>query len=158
MMICIIGLSFIIAMFMVAFSCRVKKENKEFIDSLTSEQLRIYENIKSQRWNIFLNASLAGILAGVISIFIYTQSSKSSSPMTSAFVFLSTAFTVQYFFYILSPKDKWIVTTLDTEEQRKEWKDTYSAYQSTYHLGLLLGLIGYFISGYGLNKLITDYN
>ena len=44
-----------------------------------------------------------------------------------------------------------------TEEQRKEWKDTYRAYQSTYHFGVLFGIIGYFITGYGLNKVITDY-
>ena len=156
MLICAIGIAFIIGMFMTAFSCRVKKERKEFIDSLTTEQLRIYENIKSQRWNIFLNASLVGILMGVVAIFIYTQS-FTSNPTTAACLFLSIAFIVQYFYYILSPKNNWMITTLNTEQQRKEWRDVYKVYQNTYHLGLLLGLIGYFACGYGLNKLLINY-
>jgi len=152
---CAIGVIFIIAMFVTAFSCRVRKENKEFINSLTNEQLRKYENIKAQRWNIFINASIAGMLFGVIGVFVYTQNYR-SNPLTAACLFTSIAFTVQYFWYILSPKDDWMITTLNTEFQRKEWKDTYQAYQRAYHAGLIFGIIGYFIYGYSLNQIIKS--
>ena len=151
---CIIGIALIVAMFITAFSCRTRKENQEFIQSLTSDQLRDYENIKAERWNIFLNASIAGIVFGLGSVLIYNQSSKNSNALKSACIFTGVAFLVQYFWYILSPKDKWMIVALDTEKQRKEWRDTYIAYQKTYHTGIVLGIIGYFILGYNLENIL----
>ena len=148
---CLVGIIFITAMVCVAANCRIRKESQEFVDSLDDEQLRVYENVKAQRWNIFIWATVAGIVAGLLAVYAYLQQPKAVvQPYMAGCLFVGVAFIVQYFWYILSPKDRWMVTTLQTERQRKEWNDTYREYQRTYHFGILLGLVGYFALGAGM--------
>lgn len=150
---CLVGVIFIVAMVAVSASCRVRKERQEFIDSLDVKQLRVYENVKAQRWNIFVWSTVAGVIGGSLAVYMYLRNND-VQPYMAGCLFVGVAFLVQYFWYILSPKDKWMITTLNTKQQRKEWNDTYREYQRTYHIGILLGLVGYFALGTGMCQLI----
>ena len=146
---CLIGVIFIVLMFSMAGNCRIKKESKEFTDSLDDEQLRVYENIKADRWNIFVKATVAGIISGLVSVYMYLDT-KEAAPYMAGCLFVGVAFLVQYFWYVLSPKKAWMVTLLEKESQRKEWNDTYREYQRTFHFAIILGIVGYFALGTGM--------
>ncbi len=142
---CAIGVAFIVAKFAIALNPWIRKESKEFIATLGPKQRLMYEMVKKERKNIYLYATIAGLLLG--SFVLYSLGNKSN--LTKACAFVSTVFVTQYFFYILSPKKYNMVNSLDNKEQVKEWQDVYREYQWSYHMGLVVGLVGYFLLGYG---------
>ena len=53
----------------------------------------------------------------------------------------AVAFSVNYFYYILSPKSDWMVLHLKSGEETQAWLKVYRTMQFNYHLGLVLGII-----------------
>jgi hypothetical protein len=51
------------------------------------------------------------------------------------------AFLTNYFYYVLSPKTKWMLNSIDTPEQTKAWFEMYRTMQVYYHGSLVLGII-----------------
>ena len=47
-----------------------------------------------------------------------------------------------YFYYILSPKSKYMVSYLEGKDQIKQWLKIYKQMQFNYHIGFLLGMSG----------------
>lgn len=137
------------AMIAVASGCKTRKERREFLDSLDDDQLRVYENVKAARWTIFMKATVAGIIAGLVTVYMYLKT-EGSTPYVAGCMFVGSAFLTQYFWYILSPKTDWMVTILKTPEQREEWRDVYREYQRTAHVAVIIGLAGYFAFGTGM--------
>ena len=57
----------------------------------------------------------------------------------------AVTFLTQYFYYILSPKSKWMIESNLNEDQTKAWLKIYKTNQWNYHFGLVLGIIGVMI-------------
>ena len=55
---------------------------------------------------------------------------------------VAVSFSVNYFYYILSPKSKWMLNEIKSEEQTKAWLEMYRHMQMYYHTGLVFGIIG----------------
>ena len=53
----------------------------------------------------------------------------------------AVAFSVNYFYYILSPKSDWMVLHLKSGEETQAWLTVYRTMQYNYHVGLVLGII-----------------
>ena len=154
---CVIGICLITAMICVCFNCRIKKESNEFTASLDTEQLRQFENIKAERWNIFIKSTIASIITGLVVLYVYLNS---DAPKMNTYaigcLFMGVALFVQYFWYILTPKNKWMIEILDKQNQRSEWVDVYREYQKTFHLGLLIGAVGYYAIGVGMAQYVLS--
>ena len=54
---------------------------------------------------------------------------------------LAISFITNYFYYILSPKKKWMLNYIETPDQTKLWLQMYRGMQVYYHTGLVLGII-----------------
>jgi hypothetical protein len=52
----------------------------------------------------------------------------------------AVTFTVNYFYYILSPKTDWMVLNLSKDETRA-WLKVYKTMQYNYHIGMVLGIL-----------------
>ena len=57
---------------------------------------------------------------------------------------------VNYFYYILSPKTDWMVLHLKSEEEKHAWLKVYKTMQYNYHMGLVLGILAVVAFGNGL--------
>jgi hypothetical protein len=55
---------------------------------------------------------------------------------------IAVSFTTNYFYYMLSPKSKWMLNEIKTEEQTKAWLVMYRHMQVYYHTSFVLGIIG----------------
>jgi hypothetical protein len=53
----------------------------------------------------------------------------------------AVAFSVNYFYYILSPKSDWMVLHLKSGEETNAWLKVYRTMQVNYHIGLVLGIL-----------------
>jgi glucan phosphoethanolaminetransferase (alkaline phosphatase superfamily) len=53
----------------------------------------------------------------------------------------AVAFSVNYFYYILSPKSDWMVLHLTSGEETRAWLTVYRTMQYNYHVGLVLGIL-----------------
>lgn len=53
----------------------------------------------------------------------------------------AVSFSVNYFYYILSPKSDWMVLHLKSGEETQAWLKVYRTMQVNYHIGLVLGIL-----------------
>jgi hypothetical protein len=53
----------------------------------------------------------------------------------------AVSFSVNYFYYILSPKSDWMVLHLKSGEETQAWLKVYRTMQYNYHIGLVLGIL-----------------
>jgi len=55
-------------------------------------------------------------------------------------------------YYMLYPKSAYMVNNLENKDQSSKWLAVYKTMQYKYHVGMILGLVGYFLLSYGLLK------
>jgi hypothetical protein len=150
MLFCAIGVAFLVAMVVVCFSCDIVEQNKTFYDSLTPQQQQIYQTIKKERLRIFLQASIAGLIIGLAVLYVMSVNNiEKVNKIGAGCILLATAFATQYFWYMIAPKSDWMVLHL-TQSQIPTWQQLYTSYQRRYHVALVIGLVGYFLLGYGM--------
>ena len=144
-LLCSVGLAFIMGKVIIALNPNIKKESQEYLNTLDTHQFEMYQKTVNERRNIYFQATFVGLLVGLMVLFLC----KNNSNIANACAFVSTVFIIQHFWYILSPKKYVMLQYLNTKKQIQEWYDVYRAYQYSYHFGLFLGLIGYFLFGWG---------
>lgn len=143
---CLIGLTFIVANIVISINPNIKKENKEFLNSLTDLQKIMYTLVKKERLQIYTIGTFLGITLGLIVLYLVRKKNN----LFNGCFFMTVVFVTQYFYYILSPKNYSMVETLKGKEQLKEWNDVYKEYQWSYHIGMVIAVIGYFLVGFSL--------
>tara|TARA_Y100000741_G_scaffold352314_1_gene324266 strand:+ start:6829 stop:7305 length:477 start_codon:yes stop_codon:yes gene_type:complete len=142
---CGIAIMFIIATIWMNISMRDKSTfETTYLKLLDNHQKDIYNKIKIERANIAMSGYGAGLLLSLLLIVLNYISSRKHSLSTTSMACLTGAvtFSVQYFYYILSPKTDFMVLHLESREQREAWLKIYKQCQYNYHLGLVIGIIG----------------
>ena len=142
---CGIASMFILASLFTSYSTNKMKIIKDFMNSLNKEQQETYKNITNNRMKLYLTGLTIGFVLSLLIIFTQKMMNKKSnqlSRLSAACLSLAITFTVCYFYYILSPKGKYMITELETEEQVEKWLKIYKHMQFTYHAGFALGLVG----------------
>ena len=147
---CGIAIVFFVSMiYMCIISPIVLDESKEDVmkalrNTLSTEQKNTLERIKQERMQIHFKGYAAGLFLSSIIIlyrFMHPMYNKYMTPMGMFCITAATTFVVNYFYYILSPKTEWMVTTLHNEEQKKAWLKVYRHMQVNYHIGFVLGIM-----------------
>ena len=141
-----IGIALLCGTIAVSVNPRISKENKEFLNSLDDGQKTIYELVKKERMKIYAWGTMLGIVLSIFVLFMI----KTKKAIYRGFLVMTISLATQYLFYTLSPKKYSMVEVLDDEKQRREWREVYSEYQWSYHMGIVIGLIATFVLGYGL--------
>ena len=102
---------------------------------LDEKQLKIYNDIRNERKNLYKN----GIILGVIIALLILH----NSTMTGKFcVFAVIVHSISYLYYTLSDK-QFILPHLEGDEQINEWLNVYKTMKHNYHFGYLAGFITY---------------
>jgi uncharacterized protein YacL len=113
---------------------------KDLVEQLTDKELVIYNEIKIERRTIYLKGLVAGVILSLI--YLNSLSNPSNDRITNLCVVFALTMVVNYFFYILHPKSKYMLEYLDSAKENKAWLKIYKGMQFKYHLSFLLGLLG----------------
>ena len=101
-----------------------------------------YKDIVKERTQIYYTGYGLGLFLALALIFYNTQVKKEKMGWPSMVCLtVSVAFLTNYFYYILTPKTKWMLDEITTPEQTKAWLDMYRAMQVYYHGSLALGIL-----------------
>lgn len=145
---CIVAGAFIFASFFL--SMRVDKHalKDPLFQKLSEKNQQRYLSITKERRNIYFKGFGLGFIISLCSLIymVYIQNKKLRS-ITKMCLVVAISFTVNYFFYILSPKSDYMVLHLNTPNERMAWLNIYKTMQFNYHLGFVLGLIGMMFVG-----------
>jgi len=154
---CNIAIVFAISMlYMCVLSPLVVEENKHSLmkklkNTLTLEQQNTYDRIKRERLGIHLRGYGIGLLlSALVLMYKFQLNSKILTPTVMACITGSITFTVNYFYYILTPKSEWMILSLEGQDQKEAWLKMYRHMQFNYHVGFLLGIAAVFFLTKGI--------
>jgi len=130
-----ISIAFICAT--IATTTNVKHVKKDLLDQLTDNEKQIYDEIIQERQMIYYQGLMLGdIIATIYLFFTYDR-----DIFRTLFVSIGITFIVNYFYYILAPKSKYMLEYLDTPEENKAWLKIYRFMQVRFHSAFLYGLL-----------------
>jgi len=124
------------------YSVANNKKILKYKSQLPEDLQKKYEEITKERSTIYYKGYILGF---IISLFIilgniyYEHKILSTTSMVC--LVLAISFVTNYFYYILSPKKKWMLNYMKTPDQIKAWLQMYRGMQIYYHTGLLFGII-----------------
>jgi len=119
---------------------------KNYRNSLPNDIKKEYDNIVAERQTIYFTGYLIGFVVSVFVIIVVLKMRMPVSAMVCLTVVISTV--VNYFYYILSPKSKFIVELLKTDKQHQEWLQVYKSMQYYYHFSFVLGAVAVGVFAY----------
>ena len=142
---CVVATIFIVAMIFTMYGSDKTNAIRDFMRLLTPQQIVVYEKIANERRNIYFIGFGLGLLAS-FAFLAWNHMSKSGSRRlnrTSTICIVGAiTFTINYFYYMLTPKSDWMILHIDGDSQKKAWLQVYKLMQYNYHFGALLGLVG----------------
>jgi len=117
----------------------------EFISKLSPEKQRRYAVITRERQGIYFMGLFLGFLLAMVLLACcrkyFLGPSGNGSRAGILCMVAAVAFSVNYFYYVLSPKSDWMVLHLNSYEEKAGWLKVYRTMQYNYHVGLVLGII-----------------
>jgi hypothetical protein len=144
---CAIAFIFIIAnIYCCVFSHRSGGVIQEFVAKLSPESRERYAVITRERQGIYFMGLFLGFILSMILLvccrkyFLGAGSSRGANAGALCMV-AAVSFSVNYFYYILSPKSDWMVLHLKSGEETQAWLNVYRTMQYNYHIGLVLGIL-----------------
>lgn len=146
---CAISVVFIIGMIYMTNAMSNNDTMQQYEKQLPEKLQKIYKQIVTERRQIYYTGYVLGFILAVLFI-LYNNIILNKSLSTISMVCVSTAsaFLVNYFYYILTPKTTHMLEHADTPEQTKAWLKMYRTMQYHYHMGLFIGLIAVGVFAY----------
>lgn len=138
---CVLAFGFVGASIFVML--KDKSYKNELYSKLSDEKKKKYNSIRKERMMIWIKASL---LAAFISV-SFTKFGDKLFPekaFNKSCINTLIFFGVQYLAYMLHPKSDWMLNYVEDNEQAKLWLKKYKYMQGRWHMGMLLGIVGYF--------------
>jgi hypothetical protein len=132
-----LSLAFIAATFATMYPSSQMKQNLS--QHLNDEEQKQYEDIIIMRRNIYMKGLVLGVIIALSITFVFPPLKKTNRS-GRLFLAVSITFFVNYFYYILHPKDKYMIEILNTKEENESWLAIYKTMQFRYHIGFLFGL------------------
>ena len=139
---CTISAGFILAMIFMTNWMTVNQTTQKYEAQLPEVLKNTYSKIVKERTQIFYTGYAIGLFLALFIIF-YNTIIKKQKMGWSSMVCLTVivAFLTNYFYYVLTPKTKWMLESIDTADQTRAWLEMYRDMQLYYHGSLVLGLI-----------------
>ena len=141
---CLFATAFLISMIYFSNSTTQSETIKHYENQLPSNLKKIYNEISQERLKIYFYGYTLGLILSLI-IIIYNYQIRNPrekyNVVTITCTVITVSFITNYFYYMLSPKTKWMLNYVNTPEQTKAWLNMYKDMQKYYHTGLVLGLI-----------------
>ena len=139
---CSISAVFLIGMIYMNYAITKSEIILQYKSQLPEKFQKIYEQITNERTTIYYQGYVLGFILSLFIIFgnVYSDH-KLLSTTSMVCLVLAISFITNYFYYILSPKKKWMLNYIETPDQTKMWLQMYRGMQVYYHTGLVLGII-----------------
>lgn len=139
---CIFSAVFIVAMIFMTNWMTTNQTTLKYQNQLPEHLQETYITIVKERTQIFYTGYALGLFLALFVIF-YNMKIKQQKMNWPSVVCITVfvAFLTNYFYYVLSPKTKWMLNSIDTPEQTKAWFEMYRTMQLYYHGSLVLGII-----------------
>jgi len=157
---CGIAIGLIVANIYTTYSCKEQLYANKIKDTMTDNEKKIYEEIIQERFEINKRGLIYGLLAGAIFLYLYKNSSivknkiKKMVGETDKFYVGCLAGSIitmiHLFYYMLHPKKKWVLDNISNTETAKQWLQMYKYMVSRFHMGFLVGSIGYGLLCYSI--------
>ena len=146
---CAISVVFITGMIYMTNAMSNNDTMQQYEKQLPEKLQKIYKQIVTERRQIYYTGYVLGFILAVLFI-LYNNLilNKSLSTMSMVCVSTASAFLVNYFYYILTPKTTHMLEHADTPDQTKAWLKMYRTMQYHYHMGLFIGLIAVGVFAY----------
>lgn len=142
---CSISMALLIGMLWVNITAD-KNILQNFEKTFDKTQAKVYSEIKQNRLKLWIQGMILGIGLGLAWLL---SSNASAIIKTCGFTSISTL--VNYFYYMLTTKPKYMIEYL-RKDQIDEWLSVKLMMQRKYHIGLLLGVVGCFMLGKGFSS------
>lgn len=146
---CSISAVFLIAMVYMTFLTAKNETIQKYRDSLPRGLIDTYDDIVLERTKIYYTGYGLGVcLAFGIILYNNYILRERLCPRNLVCIIMASAFLVNYFYYILTPKTKWMLDEITEPDDVKAWLEMYKNMNKYYHGGLAVGLIAVGIFGY----------
>lgn len=146
---CSISAVFLITMIYMTFLTAKNATIQKYRDSLPVDLLNSYDEIVIERTKIYYTGyGLGFCLAICIIVYNNYVLRERLNPSNLVCIIISSAFLVNYFYYILTPKTKWMLNEISNPEDVKAWLQMYRSMNIYYHSGLAIGLVAVGTFGY----------
>lgn len=146
---CVISLALLGASFYTMLTCKQCQPFLKYQQSLNPIQQKLYQYTVYERTKLYVHGMILGIL--LASVYLYFTKGR-IEPIKNSCIFTSIILTVQYLYYSLAPKKLYMLNILTNKDQVNNWLDVYKTMKFRYHMGLLLGIIGFFMLSYGITN------
>ena len=141
---CLIGSALVGSMVVSMLSSKKSKNFRNFMALLDDNQQQVYKSIIKERMNLYIQ----GMVIGVILAILCTFNNKLSRP-NNICLFIVIALGFNWVFYTLYPKSAYMLEHITSQDQAKAWLKIYKEMKMRCHIGLLLGIVGYILLGFG---------
>jgi hypothetical protein len=148
-MVCYISCSIAIGFIFASLMTMMAKNNKfaALRETVDEDSRKMIDKIVKERMLLYVRGSLLGIIIAIVFLF---WAKDSFAKYTTICTFIIIMFLVQISVYTLSPKKDFILNHLKTPEQNKLWLEVYRDMKMRYHLGFIIGLVGYGVLCYAV--------
>lgn len=139
---CIIAAALVTGSLAISLSPGAKNNINALVSTLRPEQASIYASIRQERVWIYIWSLSLGVVMGLLYLAVFAPNKGGWS---QSCMFVAVVLLVTHVAYILWPKSRYMVQTLDTDEQRAAWVRVYRGMQWRQYGGMVLGAIGFLI-------------
>ena len=139
---CLLSLGLIVSMIYFYNATYNSPVVRNYRNRLGKDLASKYDKIVEERKNISRMGYLIGLVLSILIIYYSQTISENKMDNTSLVcLVLVVSFFTNYFYYILSSKNDWILNHIENVEQSKLWLQMYRTMQYNYHLGMVLGIV-----------------
>lgn len=139
---CIFSAVFVISMIFMTNAMSTSQTIQTYQKQLPQDLQQLYQQIREERTQIFYTGYIIGFVLALI-IIVYNTQIKKEKMGWPAMVCLTVtvAFITNYFYYVLTPKTKWMLDHIENPDETKAWLQMYKSMQTYYHGSLVFGII-----------------
>ena len=134
-------ISFIIGISLIGasiYTMTVSQDKINLLNNKLSSKLKNkYKNIIENRKNIYIQ----GLILGLIISYILLRNLNTSNKYYKVMSYFTITMIVTVFYYLLMPKEDYILNYLKSEDEKKTWLEIYKTMRNRYTFGMLLGFI-----------------
>lgn len=137
---CAVALVFIFANVYCCVFSQKREVIQDFVSKLSPDNQARYARITMERQKIYFTGLVLGFILSMV-LLVTMRKYFIGSRGGLLCMIAAVTFSVNYFYYILSPKSDWMVLHLKSGEETAAWLNVYRTMQYNYHVGLVLGIL-----------------
>ena len=142
---CFLSAAFIGASIYMMITDKSNPEYQKMYKSLTPAKKEAYNKIKKERILIWVKASMIAIFVSILVAYYHDYIFSSNTAFSRTCIATLVYYGVQHFIYMMHPKSDYMLNHVENNEQAKAWLSKYKSMQRKWHIGFVLGIVGYYL-------------